>query len=247
MKKRILPLIAAGLLLSACDAMQSAANDEPDLETATDVQKYSYAVGMDIGSKLDRDMPLDLQAEYLAAGIADGLAGEGRLDDEQFQAVMEEFLGELEVAQQEKAEAEAEANRAAAKANLAEGEAFLAENAKKEGVQVTDSGLQYKVLEEGDGPKPEANDQARVHYEGRLIDGTVFDSSRERGEPVTFPLNAVIPGWSEGVQLMSEGARYRLFVPPELAYGDRAVGEHIGPNETLIFDVELLTINPEPE
>lgn len=245
MKKRLLPLIAAGLLLSACDAMQSIANDEPDLETATDVQKYSYAVGMDIGTKLDRDMPIDLQAEYLAAGVADGLAGEGRFEDEEFQAVMKEFLDALEVAQKEKMEAEAEANRAAAETNLTEGEAFLAENAKKEGVQVTDSGLQYMVLEEGDGPNPEVSDQVKVHYEGRLIDGTVFDSSRERDEPVTFPLDAVIPGWSEGVQLMSEGAKYRLFVPPDLAYGDRAVGEHIGPNETLIFDVELLAINPE--
>src|SRR5699024_9767189 len=113
----------------------------------------------------------------------------------------------------------------------------------KEGVKVTDSGLQYKVLKEGDGAQPDADDSVTVHYTGKLIDGTVFDSSRERGKPTTFPVNAVIPGWTEALQLMHEGAKYKLFIPPELAYGVRGAGAKIGPNEALIFEVELLKVN----
>lgn len=241
MKIRILSLVLAGLFLSACDAMQGLANEEPNLDKATDAQKRSYALGMDIGSKLG-ELPVDLDREYIAAGLRDALAkgDRARLDEEEFQKTMEGFVAELEVAQREQASAAADANRQA-------GETFLAENAEKEGVEVTDSGLQYQVLEEGDGASPASDDRVRVHYEGRLPDGTVFDSSRERGQPVTFPLDAVIPGWSEGLQLMTEGARYRLFVPSELAYGERGAGAEIGPNQTLVFDVELLKVNPEPE
>ena len=120
---------------------------------------------------------------------------------------------------------------------------ILAENKKKEGVQVTESGLQYKVIEEGEGVSPDANDKVTVHYHGTLIDGTVFDSSKDRGEPVTFGLNRVIPGWTEGVQLMKEGATYEFYIPAELAYGTRAPqGSPIGPNETLVFKVELLEV-----
>lgn len=236
MKTRILSLLAAGALLSACDALQ---NEEPSLDT--DAQKRSYALGMDIGSKLG-ELPVELDRDYVAAGVSDALAGEDktRLGEEEFQQVMENFAAELEVAQREQVNAAAEANRQA-------GEAFLAENAEKEGVQVTDSGLQHKLLEEGDGPSPGPDDRVTVHYEGRLLDGSVFDSSRERGEPVTFPVNAVIPGWSEALQLMNEGASYRLFIPSDLAYGERRISDKIGPNETLIFDVELLAVNPEEE
>jgi FKBP-type peptidyl-prolyl cis-trans isomerase len=123
--------------------------------------------------------------------------------------------------------------------NLAKGEAFLTQNKTREGVQETDSGLQYVVLEAGDGPKPGPTDTVTVHYEGTLIDGTVFDSSFERGQPVSFPLNRVIPGWTEGVQLMQRGARYQFFIPPHLGYGESGAGGVIGPNETLIFTVEL--------
>lgn len=125
---------------------------------------------------------------------------------------------------------------------LAKGEKFLEENAKKEGVIVTESGLQYKVLTEGTGKSPAATDTVLVHYEGTLIDGKVFDSSYKRGEPIEFPLNRVIAGWTEGVQLMKEGAKHRLYLPSRLAYGPRGAGRDIGPNEALIFDVELLKV-----
>lgn len=123
--------------------------------------------------------------------------------------------------------------------NLAKGEAFLTENRDREGVQETESGLQYVALEAGDGPKPKATDTVTVHYEGTLIDGTIFDSSFQRGQTVSFPLNQVIPGWTEGVQLMQRGARYQFFIPPHLGYGENGAGGVIGPNETLIFTVEL--------
>ena len=125
---------------------------------------------------------------------------------------------------------------------LAKGEKFLEDNAKKEGVTVTASGLQYKVITEGTGKSPSATDTVLVHYEGTLIDGKVFDSSYKRGEPIEFPLNRVIAGWTEGVQLMKEGAKYRLYLPSKLAYGRSGAGRDIGPNEALIFDVELLKV-----
>ena len=139
-------------------------------------------------------------------------------------------------AQQEAAQAAASADAAAA------GQAFLAENEAREEVSVTDSGLQYEVLEEGDGPKPSLEDTVSVHYVGTLIDGTEFDSSVARGEPASFPLKGVIPGWTEGLQLMDVGSKYRFVIPSELAYGDRGAGEAIGPGETLVFEVELLEI-----
>ncbi|HAS22844.1 MAG TPA: peptidylprolyl isomerase, partial [Idiomarina loihiensis] len=127
-----------------------------------------------------------------------------------------------------------------------EGKAYLAENAKKEGVQTTDSGLQYEVLKEGDGVSPSETDMVEVHYEGTLVNGEVFDSSYERGEPTSFPLNRVIPGWTEGLQLMKEGAKYRFVIPSELAYGDRELGDgQIPPNSTLIFTVELLNVQKD--
>ncbi len=129
------------------------------------------------------------------------------------------------------------------KDNLTIGREFLEENAKNDSVTVTESGLQYMVLKEGNGAKPGPTDEVTVHYTGRLLDGTVFDSSVDRGEPATFPLNRVIPGWTEGLQLMSEGSKYRLFIPSELAYGEKGAGNDILPNSTLIFDVELIKVN----
>jgi FKBP-type peptidyl-prolyl cis-trans isomerase FklB len=126
--------------------------------------------------------------------------------------------------------------------NQAAGAAFLAENAKKEGVIVTASGLQYKVLEPGDGPSPGVEDVATVHYRGTLIDGTQFDSSYDRGQPATFPVGGVIAGWTEALQLMKPGAKWQLFIPAELAYGERGAGQDIGPNSTLLFDVELISV-----
>ena len=155
----------------------------------------------------------------------------------------EEIQQALMTYQQQLQEEQGKQMEELAQKNLNAGEAFLAENAEREGVETTESGLQYEVLEQGDGEKPTATDTVQVHYTGELLSGEVFDSSRERGEPVTFALNQVIPGWTEGLQLMSEGARYKLYIPSDLAYGPGG-NRAIGPNETLVFDVELLEINP---
>jgi len=146
--------------------------------------------------------------------------------------------------QQEMQSKASEQQQELAKKNLEAGQTFLAENADRDGIQTTESGLQYEIIEEGDGESPSAEDKVKVHYTGELISGEVFDSSRERGEPVTFGLNQVIPGWTEGLQLMTEGSRAKLYIPADLAYGPGG-NQRIGPNETLIFDVELLEINPE--
>src|SRR5699024_8017267 len=172
-------------------------------------------------------------------GVQDVVSGATpKLTEQEAKVTFQALMRDVRAAQLEKAKQQA-------KANLEAGKAFLAKNKKKEGIKVTDSGLQYKVLKKGDGPQPDANDTVTVHYVGTLIDGTVFDSSRKRGKPATFPVDKVIPGWTEALQLMHEGAHYMLFIPPELAYGPRGAGKMIGPNETLIFDVELLKVNQQ--
>lgn len=197
--------------------------------------KRSYALGMDIGKSL-KDVPIDLSMEQLTQGLKDTIGdGQPRLSDKQLRTTMQSMMTEMQAAQKKKTQAKAEENAKA-------GKEFRAKNKEKEGVKVTDSGLQYKVKQAGEGESPESGDRVKVHYEGRLIDGTVFDSSRERGEPVTFPVDAVIPGWTEALQLMKPGARYKLVIPPDLAYGERGAGAKIGPNETLVFDVELLEV-----
>jgi FKBP-type peptidyl-prolyl cis-trans isomerase len=166
--------------------------------------------------------------------------GEAKLTDVQRQAVRERFSKHLMEKRQAEAKAQAETNKAA-------GEAFLAENAKKEGVQVTESGLQYQVLEAGEGPRPDSDDLVRVHYQGALLDGTVFDSSIERGQPADIPVSQVVPGWQEGIALMPVGSKYRLWIPAGLAYGEGGTpGGPIPPNSTLVFEVELLEILDQP-
>ena len=202
-------------------------------------QRASYAMGMDIGRSLKqmKDHGTEVDMKVFNEALQTVLDGkEPKMNDQQAQEVMMAFLAE----QQQKAQAKMEAD---AKTNLEKGQAFLKENAAKEGVKTTPSGLQYKVKTEGTGAKPKATDVVSVEYEGRLIDGTVFDSSKQHGgKPVTFPLDQVIKGWSEGLQLMKEGAEYTLFVPSEMAYGPQAPSEKIGPNSTLVFDVKLLSI-----
>ena len=191
---------------------------------------------MDIGNSL-QELPVELNVDMLSQGVRDTIEGnDTRLSQEELDSVMQGFVKDMESAQQDQAQEQARSNQD-------KGEQFLAENKDKEGVETTDSGLQYKVLEEGDGPTPSKSDSVTVHYTGELIDGTVFDSSRERGEPVTFPVDAVIPGWTEALQLMKEGAKYELYIPADLAYGERGAGAQIGPNETLIFDVELIEVD----
>lgn len=200
------------------------------------MDKLSYALGIGIGSQLAGMGAKELNIDDFAQAIKDVISGSQlKVDNVEAQTLVQNFFQEQEVKQQAAA---AEAGKAA----KAEGEAFLAENGKKEGIVTLPSGLQYQVLKEGDGKKPSATDQVVCHYEGTLIDGTVFDSSYQRNQPATFGLNQVIPGWTEGVQLMQEGAKYRFFIPYKLAYGERGAGAQIPPFATLVFDVELIEV-----
>lgn len=192
------------------------------------MDKVSYALGMSIGRQLQQMNAAEVNVDDFAQAIKDVFASKATLTDEEAQAAVEGFF-------KKKAEEQAGAAKA-------EGETFLAENAKKDGVVSLPSGLQYKVLREGDGRKPSATDQVECHYEGTLINGQVFDSSYRRGETATFGLNQVIKGWTEGLQLMQEGAKYRFFIPYQLAYGERGAGQNIPPFATLIFDVELVKV-----
>lgn len=201
------------------------------------MDKVSYALGLNIGRQF-KQMGLDssFSVEDFAAAITDTLQGNDlKVNPTEGQRILNEFFEELDRKQQA---ATAEMGKKAKEA----GEKFLKENAGKPGVTVTKSGLQYTVLSEGTGKKPTADDTVRCHYEGTLIDGTVFDSSYRRGEPAEFGLRQVISGWTEGVQLMSEGAKYRFFIPYNLAYGERGAGSDIPPFAALIFDVELIKV-----
>ena len=192
------------------------------------MDKVSYALGMSIGHQLQQMNATDLNINDFAQAITDVFNGKATLTDTEAQAAVQDFFSQKAAEQ--------------AKAAKAEGENFLAENAKKEGVKTLPSGLQYKVLREGDGRKPSATDQVECHYEGTLINGQVFDSSYRRGETATFGLNQVIKGWTEGLQLMQEGAKYRFFIPYNLAYGEQGAGQSISPYAALIFDVELIKV-----
>ena len=209
------------------------------LELKTDEQKVSYSVGLMVGEQLKTIENVDFEAFQTAVKTV--YAGkEPQLTVEQVREVMTAF--------QEKQKAE-HAKKAAelSQANMAKGEKYLAENGKKSGVKTTETGLQYEELTAGTGANPTAADTVKVHYRGTLIDGTEFDSSYSRNEPVSFPLNGVIPGWTEGLQLIKEGGKGRLVIPSDLAYGPGGMGNAIGPNETLIFEVELLKVNPSEE
>ena len=200
------------------------------------MDKLSYALGIGIGSQLAGMGAKELNIDDFAQAIKDVISGsELKVDNAEAQTLVQNFFQEQEAKQQAAA---AEAGKAA----KAAGEAFLAENGKKDGVVTLSSGLQYQVLKEGDGKKPSATDQVVCHYEGTLIDGTVFDSSYQRNQPATFGLNQVIAGWTEGVQLMQEGAKYRFFIPYNLAYGERGAGAQIPPFAALVFDVELIEV-----
>lgn len=200
------------------------------------MDKVSYALGLGIGRQLAQMGASELNIDDFAAAIKDVIAGnELKVSNREAQTIVQDYFRK----QEEKLNAERAEKGKAAKA---EGEKYLAENAKKEGVVTLPSGLQYMVLKEGNGKKPKATDQVKCHYEGFLIDGTVFDSSIQRGEPAVFPLNQVIAGWTEGLQLMQEGAKYRFFIPYILGYGEGGAGALIPPYAALIFDVELLEV-----
>jgi FKBP-type peptidyl-prolyl cis-trans isomerase len=223
-------IIRRGVLISVAFFAVSAMAEE----LQTEEQKLGYIIGMDIGNSL-RSEGTQVDMDALVDALRTVYAGEtAKLTAEEAQAIREAFIAKRRAA------AEAEASALASK-NKAAGDAFLAENAGKEGVQVTDSGLQYKVIRMGEGQKPGASDVVEVHYRGTLLDGTEFDSSYSRNESVTFELNRVIAGWTEGVQLMPVGSKFMFYVKPELAYGAGGGGP-IPPNSTLVFEVELLGI-----
>ncbi len=229
--------IAPVLLAHAAEPTTAGSKNAPMITTSsTDVQKVGYSFGFLMGQG-NKDAINDLDTETFVAGFRDGYAGKpGKLTEEQMQATLMAY----------KQRRDAEEMQAIAKMgeeNIKAGAAFLAANAKKPNIVTTASGLQYEVLTVGTGISPKATDQVKVHYEGRMLDGTVFDSSIARNEPITFPLNQVIAGWTEGLQLMKEGGKTRLFIPANLAYGESGAGE-IPPNSMLTFDVELIKVNP---
>ena len=228
MKLRL--VVAVGILFFVSHV---SAGENPVLKSSK--EKMSYIIGMDIGNNFKKQS-IDIDPDILLKGMKDALAGKkALLSEEEIRETTTAFQKEMRVKQEEIAKKLGEKNKK-------EGEAFLAENKKKEGVKTLPSGLQYKVIKAGKGKKPKSSDTVTVNYKGTLIDGTEFDSSYRRGQPATFLVSGVIKGWTEALQLMEEGSKWQLFVPPNLAYGDRGAGLTIGPNATLIFEVELISI-----
>lgn len=201
-----------------------------------ELDRLSYALGLSMGNNFHSSGIDTINVQDFADGVAAVFYGsQPKMSYDEAKEVIREYFTELEKRQQEQA-------REAGEANAKAGRDFLEANGKREEVKTTPSGLQYEVLKEGNGPKPAATDQVKVHYTGRLIDGTVFDSSEERGEPATFGVTQVIPGWVEALQMMNAGSQWRLYIPSNLAYGPNGAGGVIGPNQTLIFDVTLLEV-----
>jgi len=223
--------ISAALTVLACTNLVLAA-DATDLKDPK--QKLSYAIGVRMGSGL-KEQGVDIDTKAFTAGLSDVIAGKLAMTEAEMTQALDGARAELAAKQQAK-------QQVAAAANVKTGDAYLATNAKKDGVKTTASGLQYKVLKAGTGRTPGLKDTVKVHYQGSLIDGTVFDSSIERGEPAVFPVGGVIAGWTEALQLMKEGDKYQLVIPAKLGYGAAGAGDMIGPNAVLVFDVELIAI-----
>jgi len=211
-----------------------------DLVLKEQKDKVSYSIGINLGKNF-KTQQIDINPDILLRGIKDGFSGNKQLlNDQEVNQTMMTFQEELMARQQE-------LRKRLGEKNMAEGEAFLAENKKREGIKTLPDGLQYKVIKEGSGNKPTLSDTVTTHYKGTLIDGTEFDSSYRRGQPATFPVNGVIAGWTEALQLMTVGSKWQLFIPPDLAYGERGTGRGIGPNATLIFEIELISIQEKKE
>jgi FKBP-type peptidyl-prolyl cis-trans isomerase FklB len=223
-------------------ASPAAAKPTPTPAFAEQKDQVSYALGMNIAASL-KQQPVELNPDVLAAGIKDGLAGKTKMTEDEARAVLMKVSAEIQAKQQEKAKQEQAEREKAGEVNKKEGEAFLAANKSKEGVVTLPSGLQYKIVTTGKGPKPTAADTVVCNYKGTLIDGKEFDSSYSRGEPASFRVGGVIKGWTEALQLMPVGSKWDLYIPADLAYGARGTpGGPIGPNATLLFEVELLSI-----
>lgn len=228
MKAFVMAVLGMSLMVG-----QANAGEKTVLKTEKD--KISYSIGMNIGGSMKRD-GVDIDSEAFSKGVKDAISGgKPLMSEKEMQDTLMAFSQNMKVKQAEKVKGIADKNKK-------EGDAFLAANKKKEGVKTTASGLQYKVIKEGTGKKPAATNTVTVHYRGTLIDGTEFDSSYKRNEPATFPVNGVIAGWTEALQLMKEGSKYQLFIPGNLAYGERGSAPQIGPNATLLFEVELISV-----
>lgn len=242
MKQLFKPTLVAVAVLAmmGCQEKKQEADQAPATKLETPAQKQAYAIGSSMGGYLSKTLEeqknygFELDKELIILGLTESLADKSQLTQEEVEQTLMAFEQEVRAKQEEMAKADAEKN-------LTEGKAFMDENAKVEGVEVTESGLQYQVLTEGEGEKPAATDTVKVHYKGTLINGEEFDSSYSRGEPIEFPLNRVIKGWTEGVQLMSVGSKYKFVIPSDLAYGANGTGP-IPANSTLVFEVELLDI-----
>jgi FKBP-type peptidyl-prolyl cis-trans isomerase len=213
-----------------------AADDKPILSDPK--KKAAYSAGVSIGTSW-KNQDIDLDPDTVLQGLKDALAGRALVSQQEVTEVLTAYNAELRVKREEKRKQLGEKNKV-------EGEKFLAENKTKPGIITLPSGLQYKVIKEGAGPSPQANDTFTAHYRGTLIDGTEFDSSAKAGQPLTRAVNAVIPGWTEGLQKMKAGSKYQFFIPTNLAYGERGFGNSIAPNAALIFELELLSIQPAP-
>ena len=227
---RTLFAIALCIVLTSCEN-----NAQDKVELKSDIDSVSYAIGMQIGQSF-KQQEIEVNLDILKSAITHSINDTNlALTQEQTMAVMMKFQQQMQMNMEEK-------QKKAGEENLSEGQKFLEENKAKEGVKVTESGLQYKVLKQGDGPVPSKDDKVSVHYTGKLLSGKVFDSSVERGQPATFPVTGVIPGWVEALQMMPVGSKWELYIPPDLGYGERGAGADIGPNAVLIFEVELLGI-----
>lgn len=229
----IVVLLVAPCLAPSCNKKTQPSGSGQDMTLDTEIDSVSYGLGVTLAQNLEQQGLDSINVDLMASAIRTSLAG-----DSTKMALQEsgEMINNYMRRKQQQASSGAKEKS----------EAFLEENAQKENVKVTESGLQYKVLEEGDGVSPDENDKVTVHYEGTLVNGSIFDSSYERGEPASFPVNRVISGWTEALQMMQVGDKWKLFIPPNLAYGERGAGQNIGPNEALIFEVELIDVEKVP-
>jgi len=234
MRIKLLLCAAAATAIVGCQPKV----EKKDIKLETDEQKVSYGIGLMEGKRFKQDFTVDVDA--FTAGMRASVNGDKALmTEDEIKTTIQAFGQKLMTKREEEQKALGEKNKTSSAT-------FLAENAKKDGVKTTASGLQYKVVTEGKGAKPKADDTVEVNYKGTLIDGTEFDSSYKRGQPVTFPVNGVIPGWTEALQLMPVGSKFELYIPSDLAYGPGGTGGVIGPNQALVFEVELLDIK-KPE
>ena len=222
--------LISGAALFGFTSCEGQKNKQTKATLTNQMDSVSYGIGVSIGQNLKKDKMNDINPDLISAGVKSVFTNDSSvMNGKAAQGCIQSYYQGRE--------------KKKGNDNLEKGKAFLAENAKKEGVKTTATGLQYMVMKDGTGPKPAATDKVSVHYHGTTIDGTVFDSSVQRGQPAQFPVNQVIPGWTEALQLMSVGSKWKLFIPSNLAYGERSPAAAIGPNEVLIFEVELLSID----